>query len=313
MSKKATREAFGEALLKTGGSHPNVVVLDADLSKSTKSDAFAKAYPQRFFEMGIAEANMLGTAAGLAMTGHVPFACSFACFITGRYDQIRLSVAYAKANVRIIGTHAGVGIGEDGLSQQGLEDLGLMRGLPGMAVFQPCDDVETEQVIAYLAGTHQGPAYVRLMRQKTERVHDPATFKFEPGKSDVLLDLGTDVGLFASGGTVDGAVEAAKALKAKGIGVTVINVCSIKPFDRAAVIAQAKRCKRLVSAEDHEVIGGLGTCVAEVLAEEGLGVKLHRIGLQDVFGESGTPEELYRHFKLDGAGIAEQVEGFTKS
>ncbi|MBI5494913.1 MAG: transketolase family protein [Deltaproteobacteria bacterium] len=301
----ASREAFGNALEALGREFPHLVVLDADLSKSTMSMKFAKAYPARFLEMGIQEANMLGTAAGLALCGKIPFCCSFACFISGRFDQIKMSVAYSGAAVRIIGTHAGVGIGEDGYSQQGLEDLGLMRSLPGMLVLQPGDDVETEQMIRVLM-THRSPAYVRLTRQKLPRVHRDG-YRFEPGKLDVLARHGTDALLLCTGGTVGPAVDAAARL-AQGGGprVTVGNVHTIKPIDADGIAALARECKRVITVEDHNVVGGMGSAVVEALAERHL-VPVKRLGVQDVFGESGTPEELYRRHHLDAEGIADDV------
>ena len=311
MPQKATRDAFGEALVKAGEKYPEVVVLDADLAKSTKSEGFAKKFPGRFFEMGIAEANMVGTAAGLALAGKVPFCCSFACFISGRFDTVRISVAYSKANVRVVGSHAGIAIGDDGYSQQGLEDLALMRSLPGFAVLQPADDVETEAVVDYLC-RHPGPAYLRTTRQKLERVNDPATYKFELGKAVELLPGGTDAVIIASGGEVAFALQAARALKQEGLSVGVVNVHTIKPLDAGTVLRVARQAKAVVTAEDHQVIGGLGSAVAEVLAEAGVARRLLRIGLQDTFGESGTPEELLAHFKMDAPGIAGQVRDFLK-
>ena len=308
---KATRDAFGEAIAKAGEKYPQLVVLDADLAKSTKSEMFAKKYPSRFFEMGIAEANMVGTAAGLALAGKVPFCCSFACFVTGRFDTMRISVAYSKANVKVVGSHAGIGIGDDGYSQQGLEDVAVMRTLPGVAVIQPADDVETEAAVEYLC-SHPGPAYLRTTRQKLERVNDPATYKFELGKAVELVPGGTDAVIFATGGEVAFAVQAAQALKAEGLSVGVTNIHTIKPLDAAAVARLAGQAKAVVTAEDHQINGGLGSAVAEALAEAGIGRKLLRIGLRDTFGESGTPEELLAHFKMDAKGIAGQVRDFLK-
>jgi transketolase len=312
MPQKATRDAFGEALAKLGEKYPNVVALDAYLAKSTKSEVFGKKFPNRFFEMGIAEANMIGTAAGLALGGKIPFACSFACFLTGRFDIIRISIAYAKANVRLVGSHAGVAIGDDGYSQQGLEDVALMRSLPGMAVIQPADDVETEAAVEFLC-KHVGPAFLRTTRQKVERVNDPATYKFQFGKAVELVPGGKDAVIFATGGEVFFALHAAEALKQEGFSVGVFNVHTIKPLDAEAVVAAARQAKLVVTAEDHQIIGGLGSAVAEALAEAGVGTPLHRIGLRDTFGESGTPEELLAHFKLDARGIADQVRSFIKS
>lgn len=310
MPAKATRDAFGEALAKCGEKYPNVVALDADLAKSTKSEIFAKKFPNRFFEMGIAEANMIGTGAGMALAGKVPFICSFACFVTGRYDQIRISVAYSQANVRIVGSHAGIAIGDDGYSQQGLEDIAIMRVLPGMAVIQPADDLEAEAAVEFLC-THQGPAFLRTTRQKLERVHADG-YKFQFGKLDELKTGGTDAVIFATGGEVHFALKAAEQLEKEGFKVGVANVHTIKPLDAQNIVRLAKQAKVVVTAEDHTVIGGLGGAVAEAMADAGVGKRLHRIGLPDVFGESGEPNELLKKFKLDTEGIAEQVRGLLR-
>ncbi len=305
MPAKATRDAFGEALARLGEKYPQLVALDADLAKSTKSELFAKKFPDRFFEMGIAEANMIGTGAGLALAGRVPFLCSFACFVTGRYDTIRISVAYSRANVRIVGSHAGIAVGDDGYSQQGLEDIALMRSLPGMAVIQPADDLECEAAVEFLC-THQGPAYLRTTRQKLERVNKEG-YRFELGKAVELRPGGTDVVIFATGGEVHPSLVAAEALAKDGLKVGVVNIHSIKPIDAAAIARLGSAAKLVVAAEDHQIIGGLGSAVAEVLADKGVGRRLLRIGLPDVFGESGAPEELLARFKLDAPGIAEQI------
>ena len=305
MPAKATRDAFGEALAKLGEKHPEIVALDADLAKSTKSEIFAKKFPDRFFEMGIAEANMIGTGAGLALAGKIPFICSFACFVTGRYDQIRISVAYSNANVRIVGSHAGVAIGDDGYSQMGLEDVALMRALPGMVVIQPADDLETEGAVEYLV-RHKGPAFLRTTRQKLERVN-PDGYKFEFGKAVTLKPGGKDATIFATGGEVYFALQAAAELAKEGLEVGVVNVHTIKPLDAEAVIRAARTTRLVVTAEDHEIIGGLGSAVAETLAENGVGTKLLRIGVKDAFGESGMPDQVLAKFKLDARGIAEQV------
>ena len=305
MPAKATRDAFGEALLKMGERFPNVVAMDADLSKSTKSELFAKKFPNRFFEFGIAEANMVGTAAGLGLSGKVPFACSFACFISSRFDQVRISVAYSKANVRLVGSHAGIAIGEDGYSPQGLEDLALMRSLPGMAIIQPADDLETEGAVEFLC-TYQGPAYLRTTRQKVERVNREA-YRFEFGKAVELRPGGKDAVIFASGGELYLSLKAAEMLERDGLSVGVINIHTIKPLDTAAVLNAAGRTKILVTAEDHQIIGGLGSAVSEAVAEAGLGHRLLRIGLKDTFGESGSPEQVLAKHKMDAAGIAEQI------
>jgi transketolase len=306
---KSTRLAFGEALAKLGETHPEIVALDADLSKSTMTHLFAKKFPERFFEMGIAEANMIGTAAGLAFSGKIPFAASFGCFLTGRYDTIRLSVAYAQANVRLIGTHAGVGIGDDGHSQMGLEDISLMRSLPTMGVFQPMDAKETELLMSYLVRDWKGPAYVRLTRQSVPDLF-PAGATFRPGKLMEVLPAaggGKKVICIASGAVVGEAVEAAKKLAQQGVAMSVWNAHSLKPFDDETTLRLAGESKLLVTVEDHSVIGGLGSCVAEALAKSGSGAKLMKLGIQDTFGESGEPIELYEKHGISASAIAKTV------
>jgi len=305
MAAKATRQAFGEALAKLGETHPEIVVLDADLAKSTKSELFMKKFPDRFFEMGIAEANMIGTAAGLSFTGKIPFLCSFGAFLTGRYDTIRLSVSYANANVRLIGTHAGVGIGDDGHSQMGLEDISLMRALPKMGVFQPMDARETELLMDYLVTQYQGPAYIRLTRQNLPDLF-PAGAKFEPGK---LLQLreGSDAACIASGATVAEAVQASDQLKSQGISMAVYNCLSLKPYDAATTQQIAGKVPALFTVEDHSVIGGLGSCVAEAISGLKTHAPLKMLGIQDAFGESGEQVELYDLHGISARKIAETV------
>lgn len=300
---KSTRLAFGETIAQLGEIYPNIVVLDADLSKSTMSYIFAKKFPERFFEMGIQEANMIGVSAGLALSGKVAYACSFACFITGRYDTIRVSVAYNKANVRIIGTHAGIGIGEDGTTQMGLEDLSLMRSLPNFSVCQPCDEIETRELIKYSVN-HSGPMYIRLTRQNLDKIFDE-NYKYEFGKG-VQLTEGNDAVIFATGALVSESIKAAEILKQKGITLRVINIHTIKPIDKELIVKSAKECGMVFTAEDHNIIGGLGSAVAEVLSEN-YPAKIVRIGLPDVFGESGTPEALYKKFGFNAEGIANTI------
>lgn len=302
----ATRQAFGEALAAVGKDVKEVVALDADLSKSTKSELFGKAFPDRFFQLGIAEQNMIGVAAGLALSGKIPFACSFACFLAGRFETIKISVAYSGARVRLVGTHAGVGIGEDGYSQMGLEDVGLMRTLPEMVVLQPCDDLETHSMIKWLATDCTQPAYIRLTRQNLDRQHAEG-YEFKPGKLDVLHE-GKDVAIFASGGPVTHAVKAREALEKSGLSVAVVNVGSVKPFDEEGTRAWAKKVPLIVTVEDHNVIGGIGSAVGEAVASmKGDRATVHRHGIHDTFGESGTPEALYEKFELDAAGIEKVV------
>ncbi|MCX8056866.1 MAG: transketolase family protein [Ignavibacteria bacterium] len=301
---KSTRLAFGETIAQLGEVNENIVVLDADLSKSTMSNLFAKKFPDRFFEMGIQEANMIGVSAGLALSGKIPFACSFACFITGRYDTIRVSIAYNKTNVRIIGTHAGIGIGEDGTTQMGLEDVSLMRSLPNFSVCQPCDEVETRELIKYSIN-HQGPMYIRLTRQNLDKIFDD-DYKFQFGKG-VQLTEGNDAVIFATGALVSEALKASKILKDRGIKLRVINIHTIKPIDKELIIQSAKECGLVFTAEDHNIIGGLGSAVAEVLSEN-YPAKIVRIGLPDCFGESGTPEALYKKFGFDSENLAKTIE-----
>jgi transketolase len=310
MAKVATRQAFGEALRDLGAKNEDVVVMDADLSKSTMSCLFADQFPERFFEFGIAEANMIGAAAGMAISGKIPFICSFACFITGRYDTIRISVAYSRANVKIIGTHAGIGIGEDGLSQMGLEDLGIMRGLPSFTVIQPADEIETKQAVEW-AAQHVGPVYLRLTRHKLADVNDQAKYQFNAGKG-VILAEGSDMTIIASGGTVQHALKARGMLADRGINARIVNIHTLKPIDKELIVRCAEETSCIFTVEDHSIIGGLGSAVAEVLSEH-RPAQLKRWGILDVFGESGTEEELYRAFKLDAAGITEAVSDFYKN
>lgn len=305
---KSTRLAFGETIAQLGEEYQNIVVLDADLSKSTMSNLFAKKFPERFFEMGIQEANMIGVSAGLALSGKIAYACSFACFITGRFDTIRISVAYTKANVRIIGTHAGIGIGEDGTTQMGLEDVSLMRSLPNFSVCQPCDEVETRELIKYSV-QHKGPMYIRLTRQNLDKIFDD-DYKFEFGKG-VQLTEGNDAVIFATGALVSEALKASKILKEKGINLRVVNIHTIKPIDKEIIVKSAKECELIFTAEDHNIIGGLGSAVAEVLSEN-FPAKIIRIGLPDVFGESGTPEALYKKYGFDSESLALTIENHFK-
>jgi transketolase len=310
MGAKATRASFGESLLALGAEFPQVVALDADLSKSTKSEAFGKKYPERFFQMGIQEANMIGAAAGLALTGKVPFLCSFACFLTGRFDIIRVSVGYTNANVRLVGTHSGIGIGEDGYSQMGLEDIACMRTLPGMTVLQPADDTETKAMMKYLVH-HEGPVYLRLTRQDLPEVNKP-DYRFQLGRA-VELKTGKDAVIFATGGLVGSALEASEALQKEGMSVGVVNIHTIKPLDVEAVTHWCSRVKHIFTAEDHNIIGGLGGAVAETMAALGTTTKLTRIGVHDTYGESGTPEGLYVKHGLDSHGVARTVKSTLKT
>jgi transketolase len=303
----ATRQSFGEAVAKLGEKYPEIVVLEADLSKSTKSEIFGKKFPERFFQMGISEANMIGAGAGMALNGKVPFICSFGAFVTGRFDQIRMSVAYSRANVRIVGTHAGVGIGEDGNSQMALEDLACLRTLPEMTVLQPADDLETHAMIEELI-KHPHPAYIRLTRQNVPRVHKADT-KFKIGKIQPLK-AGKDVLVLATGGVVGEACLAVEELEKQGVSAEIANVSTIKPLDEAFLKDALKRHKKFITIEDHYITGGLGGAVAEFLATQGAG-KLHRIGVED-FGQSGTPEALYDAYGLSAPHLARKIARFAR-
>ncbi|MCL6559861.1 MAG: transketolase family protein [Firmicutes bacterium] len=306
MSKKtATREAYGEALLALGKENPDVVVLDADLAKSTKTYDFGKHFPERFFDMGVAEQNMLGTAAGLAAAGKIAFCSSFAVFASGRaFDQVRNSVAYPALNVKIGASHAGITVGEDGGSHQSVEDIALMRALPNMTVFVPADAVETAGAVR-AAAEMKGPVYIRLGRAGVPVLHGP-DFHFEPGKA-VLLREGTDAVVIATGMMVSVALDAAELLAGEGIMAGVLDVHTIKPLDVEAVVNAARKTGALVTAEEHSVIGGLGGAVAEVLAEN-FPVPLKRVGMPYKFGESGTPSELLEKYGLTPKALAVAVK-----
>ncbi len=302
----ATREAFGEALARLGATHPELVVLDADLPEGARPKKFAQQFPERFFEMGIAESSMIGVAAGLSLSGKVPFCCAFACFLAGRFDQIKMSVCYSATNVRIVGNHAGLGVGEDGYAQMALEDLALMRSLPTMAVIQPADDLETAGAVEFLCA-HKGPAYLRTTRQRVERVNAEG-YRFQFGKG-VTLAEGRDLTIVASGGTTAGAVRAAELLGKDGIGARVINIHTLKPIDVELLARAARETGHILTVEDHQVTGGLGGAVCEALADREP-IRVRRHGVPDVFGESGTAGALYRQFRLDATGIASVARDF---
>ncbi len=296
---RATRDSFGEELARLGAENSQIVVLDADLSKSTKSNAFAKKFPNRFFEMGIAEANMIGTAAGLALSGKIAFACSFGCFLTGRYDQIRMSVAYNRANVKLIGTHSGVAIGEDGHSQMGLDDVALLRSLPEFSIYQPADDFETKAIIRYVV-KNEGACYIRLTRQKVPNLYSQE-FEFQPGKWTTLKS-GKNVAVIGSGGLTGNALKAAE-----GKEWTVVNASSLNPIDKDCIRRLTETHAWIITAEDHYTVGGLGSAVAEILAETATSAKLHRIGV-DTFGESGEPDEIYKHYGFDAESLRTRIQ-----
>jgi transketolase len=305
----ATREAYGKTLAELGKENHDIVVLDADLTKSTKTADFGKIFPDRLFNMGVAEQNMMGTAAGLAAAGKIPFASSFAIFATGRaFEQIRNSIAYTKLNVKIAATHAGVTVGEDGGSHQSVEDIALMRTLPNMTVFVPADQAETAGAVR-AAAAMKGPVYIRLGRSGVPDLHGN-DFVFEPGKALVMRE-GSDVTIVATGIMVSPALEAAEILSAGGIDARVLNIHTIKPIDVEALVKAARETGAVVTAEEHSVIGGLGGAVAEVLGEN-YPVPVKRLGVPDVFGESGDPGELLKKFNLTPAGIVEAVKAALK-
>ena len=307
--KIATRESYGNALVELGKVNDKVYVLDADLAGATKTGIFKKAFPDRHIDCGIAECNMMGIAAGLSTTGLIPFCSSFAMFATGHaYEQVRNSIGYPHLNVKIGGTHAGITVGEDGASHQCNEDIALMRNIPGMVVICPSDDIEARACVK-AAAEYVGPVYMRFGRAAVPVINDRPDYKFEIGKG-VLLKEGKDVTIIATGVCVSGSLEAAKALAAEGIDAEVINIHTIKPLDKELVLASAKKTGKVVTVEEHSVIGGLGSAVADVIAENG-GAVLKKLGMQDVFGESGTAAELLHKYKLDAEGIAEGVKSFV--
>ncbi len=302
--KIATRDAYGDALVELGKKRSDVVALDADLSGSTKTSKFAKAFPDRFFNIGIAEQDMMGTAAGLAVGGKLPFASTFAVFATGRaWEQVRQSICYPNLNVKIVASHAGVTVGEDGGSHQSLEDIAVMRVLPHMTVIVPADGVETAQAVAAVA-EHKGPCYVRTGRNKVPVLFGP-DYRFRIGKAHVFHP-GRDAAVIATGIMVAEALKARESLLAEGVDAGVINMSTIKPLDAEAVIAAAKRCGAIVTAEEHSIIGGLGSAVAEVLAESSP-APLVRVGVKDQFGTSGEPDGLVKHYGLSAADIKAAV------
>ena len=303
--KVATRQSYGEALKELGEKNENIVVLDADLSTATKTEIFAKEFPNRFFEMGIAEQNMLGTAAGLATCGKIPYASTFAVFAAGRaYDQIRNSICYPNLNVKICATHAGITVGEDGATHQMIEDISLMRTLPNMTVISTSDDTQTKWAVEEISKI-EGPVYLRLCRMSTPIIYENKE-SFEIGKA-VQIGEGTDATIFATGVTVSEAIKAAEQLKVEGINVRVVDVHTIKPIDKEIIIKCAEETKRLISVEDHNIIGGLGSAIAEVLTEN-YPCKLERMGINDSFGKSGKAEELMKHFKIDSEAIIEKFK-----
>ncbi len=310
VKKIATRESYGNALVELGAEYPNLVVLDADLAAATKTGVFKKAYPDRHIDCGIAECNMTGIAAGLSTMGKIPFVSSFAMFAAGRaFEQVRNSIGYPHLNVKIGATHAGITVGEDGASHQCNEDIALMRTIPGMVVMCPADDVEAKAAVR-AAVEYVGPVYIRFGRAACPVINDRPDYKFEIGKGTVVRE-GTDATVVATGICVGNALEAAEMLAAEGVSVEVINICTIKPLDEDIIVRSAKKTGRVVTAEEHSVIGGLGSAVCDALCKS-YPVPVKKIGMQDVFGESGSAAALVEKYKLDGKGIYEQIKDFLK-
>lgn len=303
--KTATRDAYGKALVELGEKNPNILVLDADLAAATKTGAFKKAFPERFFDTGIAEGNMMGVAAGLATTGYTVFASSFAMFSAGRaFEQVRNTIAYPHLNVKIGATHAGISVGEDGASHQCCEDIALMRSIPGMVILNPADDIEARAAVL-AAAEHDGPVYMRFGRLAVPRIFDE-NYKFEIGKA-VTLKEGSDVTIIATGLMVNEAIEASKILEAEGVSVELINMHTIKPLDKEAVIKAAKKTGCIVTAEEHNVIGGLGDAVCDAVCEE-YPVPVVKLGVEDTFGKSGPAVELLHIFGLDAENIVKKAK-----
>ena len=308
VKKIATRESYGSELTAIGRDYPNVIVLDADLTKSTKTCVFQKEFPERHINCGIAEANMASIAAGLATTGKIPFMSSFAMFAAGRcFEQIRNSIGYPHLNVKIGATHAGVTVGEDGASHQCIEDIALMRAIPGMIVMNPSDDVEARACLR-AAVEHEGPVYMRFGRSAVPVINDYPEYKFEIGKGTIVKE-GKDVTIVATGICVDSANKAAEKLAAEGIDAEVINICTIKPLDGELIAASARKTGKVVTVEEHSVIGGLGSAVCDALAELAP-TPVKKIGVQDVFGQSGTADQLMAFYGLDAEGVYKTTKEF---
>ena len=301
-NKKATRQSYGETLAELGKENPNIVVLDADLSTATKTNIFAKEFPERFFDMGIAEQNLVSTAAGMSTCGKIPYVSTFAVFTAGRaYDQIRNSVCYPKLNVKICATHAGITVGEDGATHQMIEDISLMRTLPNMTVISTSDDIQTKWAVKEISKIN-GPVYLRLARLSTPIIYNENQ-KFKIGKA-VQIGEGADGTVFATGVTVSEAIKAQENLKQKGINIRVVDIHTIKPIDKETIIKCAKETQKLISIEDHNIIGGLGSAISEVLTDE-YPAKLIRLGIKDTFGKSGKAEELMKYFGITADDIEE--------
>lgn len=306
VKKIATRESFGNALVELGKEYDNIVVLDADLAAATKTNIFQKVFPERHIDCGIAESNMMGIAAGLALTGKVPFASSFAMFAAGRaYEQVRNSIGYPEINVKIGATHAGISVGEDGATHQCNEDIALMRTIPGMVIMNPSDDIEAKACVK-AAYEHKGPVYMRFGRLAVPVINDNPDYKFELGKG-VTLKEGNDITIVVTGLEVYQALDAAKLLEADGINARVINIHTIKPIDEDIIVKAAKETKKIFTVEEHSIIGGLGSAVCDVVCDKAPTL-VYKIGIRDKFGESGPALELIHKYKLDGQGIYEQIK-----
>ncbi len=309
VKKIATRESYGNALKELGGEFPNLVVLDADLAAATKTGIFKKAYPERHIDCGIAESNMMGVAAGLSLTGKIPFVSSFAMFAAGRaFEQVRNSIGYPHLNVKIGATHAGITVGEDGATHQCNEDIALMRTIPGMVVMCPADDVEAKAAVR-AALEYDGPVYIRFGRAAVPVINDKPDYKFEIGKGSILRE-GKDVTIVATGICVDSALGAAEKLAAEGIDAEVVSICTIKPLDEDIIVQSAKKTGKVVTVEEHSVIGGLGSAVCDCLCEK-LPTPVKKIGMQDVFGESGSAGALLQKYGLDAEGVYKSVKEFV--
>jgi len=306
---KSTREGYGAALVELGKTNKNIVVVDADLGDSTKAEAFGKEFPERYFTMGIAEQDMIGTAAGLSVSGKIPFASTFAIFSERAFEFVRNIISRNKLNVKIAGSHAGIFTGEDGKSAQAIEDIAVYRSLPDMVVIQPCDYIEAKKVVHALVN-YKGPSYMRLLRNPTPVIHED-NYKFEIGKGEVIKK-GKDAVIFATGTMVHESLKAAEMLKENNTDVCVVNMHTIKPIDKKLVIDLAKKTNHVITAEDHNIIGGLGSAVAEVLSENYPCI-MKRIGMEDKYGESGKPAELYGKYGLSAEHVAEKVKKFIKN
>lgn len=309
IKKIATRESYGNALKELGAEFPDLVVLDADLAEATKTGTFKKAYPDRHIDCGIAECNMMGIAAGLSLVGKIPFVSSFAMFAAGRaFEQVRNSVGYPHLNVKIGATHAGITVGEDGASHQCNEDIALMRTIPGMVVMCPADDIEAKAAVR-AALEHEGPVYIRFGRAAVPVINDNPDYKFEIGKGTILRE-GTDVTIVATGICVDSALGAAEKLAADGISAEVVSICTIKPLDEDLIVKSAKKTGKVVTVEEHSVIGGLGSAVCDCLCDK-LPTPVKKVGMQDVFGESGSAAALVQKYGLDAEGVYKSVKAFV--